>query len=705
MIRLRVVHSFLWYLIYGHPLRENPSESASANPTPAEPASSDPDAKLPESQAKQDVREAETSNSSLIDEGSGDEEGLQNYKCKPDQSDLKVYADEDSWRRFIPPVHVHKGFTSGWVMVRNLLLCLPLSIFVQIVQINYKVDELEEYLSDPVKQHYLVRALPARMKRQLLYKRKYIFIFHENLQKLTYMGLVQFGVVERFKDKDQVFVYLKRHASIVDTTSSEPHYWLVQEPPDKPFERRHYTFSTAEDVESFWFDLMCVCLNTPLGVIRCKRNGTDDELAPPVVHDHNVIVGMGYLLEGSYEVCEDGSIPGDGRGAGGLDSELFSHLKRNWLWTSHLLANKTRSNASKVPDVKLRLKSLLSKNSLRMALEAGNTIAPCYLTNKRPGITENIEVGIEPASRNKQVVGGKGQRRRRKKKEVVKPPHKSKKEPRKRTPAHDLTDHQALKRMTRHRVYWSVQEDSIMMLCSVASDLLNSKLNRPFVPHCVVRDLLHAEFDISKDKTSLSVGRRSRYILKNPRTLLNYRICLAEVHQDKALMKLLEENKPADPDQAEDCAKAFLEYMRLLRQKFSTVMDDHDLIIPDSQEQIFRRFKVSAIDEGKHVQSKDIISCKDDIHAIVLHNLIQSSLAMTNGQMKSSRSFQTFHTYSKYNQELVCRVFVQCKKRRLFNRRRISESLEPKRNRGLPILPMSFQMSQSYFRSLLLFSF
>lgn len=50
-----------------------------------------------------------------------------------------MYADEDSWKRFIPPVHVHKGFTSGWAMVRHLLLCLPLSIFVQIVQINYKV--------------------------------------------------------------------------------------------------------------------------------------------------------------------------------------------------------------------------------------------------------------------------------------------------------------------------------------------------------------------------------------------------------------------------------------------------------------------------------------------------------------------------------------------------------------------------------------
>lgn len=51
------------------------------------------------------------------------------------------------------------------------------------------------------------------------------------------------------------------------------------------------------------------------------------------------------------------------------------------------------------------------------------------------------------------------------------------KEPKKRTPAHDEADHKALKMMTRQRVYWSVQEDSLMMLCRVASHLLNSKVN------------------------------------------------------------------------------------------------------------------------------------------------------------------------------------------------------------------------------------
>lgn len=113
------------------------------------------------------------------------------------------------------------------------------------------------------------------------------------------MGLLHFAPTEKFKEKDQVccsslfhhhhdrklsliatvnsgspqaIVYLKRNASIVDTTSSEPHYWLVTESPDRPFERRQYTFNTAEDIENYWFDLMWVCLSTPLGA--CVRTHT-----------------------------------------------------------------------------------------------------------------------------------------------------------------------------------------------------------------------------------------------------------------------------------------------------------------------------------------------------------------------------------------------------------------------------------------------
>ncbi|XP_063738883.1 general transcription factor 3C polypeptide 1 isoform X2 [Eleginops maclovinus] len=702
MHRMRIVHNFLWYLIHGHPNKPSSEDSPSTSDTSAQQHTSNPDPKHRKDSPNKQTRPSENAASTNLDViSSGDEEEELKDKStpSPSQSDLKVYSEEDSWKKFIPPVRVQKGFSSGWAMVSDILLCMPLSVFIQVIQINYRVDGLEEYLSHPVKQHHLIRTLPARMRRQLLYKRKYIFSFHENLQKMVYMGLVQFGPIEKFKEKDQVFVFVMRHATIVDTTNAEPHYWLVSESFDKPFEQRHYTFNTAEDVENYWFDLMCVCLNTPLGVIRNKRNTSEEENDPSFVHERNVFVGLAYLLKGNLEVCDDGSIPGDGKGAGGLHSEFFAHLKRNWLWTNHLLAVRSNPSGLESKENKIRLKSLLSKNALRIALKAAGTTNPRYLTAKRALVPEIIEVDIEPASRNQQVVGGKKQKRKRTKKDVAKPPRKKKKEPKKRLPAHDEADHQALKMMTRQRVYWSVQEDSLMMLCRVASNLLNSKLKRPFVPYVVVRDLLHAEFEISMDKTSVAVGRRTRYILKNPQTLLNYRICLAEVYQDKPLMSLLEENKPTDPNSVEDCAKSFLEYARLLRQKFSSVvLSAREMIMPDSKHELFSRFKVSAIESGKRVSWKDNINSENDIHCIVLQNLIQSTLAMTNNQMKTSRSFQTFHMYSKYNQELLCQAFIQCKKRGLVNRRRISQPFGPKKNRALPILPMSFQLSQSYYR-------
>lgn len=43
-------------------------------------------------------------------------------------------------------------------------------------------------------------------------------------------------------------------------------------------------------------------------------------------------------------------------------------------------------------------------------------------------------------------------------------------------------------------------------------------------------------------------------------------------------------------------------------------------------------------------------------------------------------------------------MFLQCRKRGLVNRRRVNQPFGPKKNRALPILPMSYQLSQSYYR-------
>ena len=102
------------------------------------------------------------------------------------------------------------------------------------------------------------------------------------------------------------------------------------------------------------------------------------------------------------------------------------------------------------------------------------------------------------------------------------------------------------------------------------------------MPYCEVRDLLHADLSEALDKTSVAIARRTRYIMKNPHTHLNYRythtsttgthtpqlqahtlpslpvtlgvcvcrICLAEVSQDSCLMDTLDRQKPRNPNDA-----------------------------------------------------------------------------------------------------------------------------------------------------------
>lgn len=47
---------------------------------------------------------------------------------------------------------------------------------------------------------------------------------------------------------------------------------------------------------------------------------------------------------------------------------------------------------------------------------------------------------------------------------------------------HDQADQSALQRMTRLRVTWSMREDGLLMLCRIASNILNTKVRAALVP-------------------------------------------------------------------------------------------------------------------------------------------------------------------------------------------------------------------------------
>lgn len=89
----------------------------------------------------------------------------------------------------------------------------------------------------------------------------------------------------------------------------------------------------------------------------------------------------------------------------------------------------------------------------------------------------------------------------------------------------------------------------------------------------------------------------------------------------------------------------------------------------------------------------------DDIHFLVLQNLIQSTLALSDRQMESCQSFQTFRLYQEYKDQVLVKAFMEYQKKSLVNRRRVNHTLGPKKNRALPFVPMSYQLSQTYYRA------
>lgn len=65
---------------------------------------------------------------------------------------------------------------------------------------------------------------------------------------------------------------------------------------------------------------------------------------------------------------------------------------------------------------------------------------------------------------------------------------------------HDKADQTALQRMTRLRVTWSMREDGLLMLCRIASNVLNSKVCARYGP-CSL-GFLFQRLSISSGKAS-----------------------------------------------------------------------------------------------------------------------------------------------------------------------------------------------------------
>lgn len=499
-IRMRTLHEFLYYLVY--------AQSASQPPVGADEA----------------IR------------GWRQQQPTVDYEAlRPEMS--QAYSADLNWRTFVPPLQKGSAaaaaddgaaaaaanpYTDGWLLLSDALLRMPLSVFVNVQNINYEVPGLEQQLRHPVRKHFLLSFLPAELQDALLGSRKYLFAVVDVLRRLCSLGLLQLGP-QRAYNKEHAYIYVNRHASLLDTIASEPGYFQTSA---ADYPRCAYRFDATADVDSYWHDLHRICTST-----RLNRRG-----APNVEYEANaatlwdtspaMVATWQMRTADQVRALDCGAIPGDGRGAGGLDSTLFAHLQRNWAFA------RNRQEPKRVLVAKRRGPALMTNMQQKQRLGARSK----QTTARRLVVATKLSsAGSAPGS-SKTGTAGKTRPakklvvRLRKVRSAAAAASSAAAAAAVRQPQYDEIDQQALRRMVKLRVDWSREEDNFLLLTRAAHLILCPNYRRLNVTSAHVRDLLHWHCK-SLNKTSRACQRRIVYMLKQPAKAAQFHLSVQEARE------------------------------------------------------------------------------------------------------------------------------------------------------------------------------
>lgn len=572
-----------------------------------------------------------------------------------------IYNRELSWKMFIPPLPQHQGWPKGWIFISDLLLRLPLFIFVRIINITYEVPNIEYYLTHPVRQYFLVKNLPPVIRNCLMGDRKFVYNIVESLKRLCFMGLTQFGP-QKLKEKDQVFIYLNRKASLYNTVTSPPGYLKVSD--DLQYEKTQYTFKTVQDLEQYWHDMWFICMNTSLGH-RSTVAGETVVLEQPIVKP-DLIATLKARVATEAEEHDTGEIPGDRKGAAGLDSSLFAHLKRSWNWTNIIPINTKNLKISEVG------------NKQNESSEVAKQVAP--EKTEQDKVANDKEKNDVPVKENKESKSPEGKIKKEIKETKTKPKkikQKAKmyegrrkrivrlvKPPKKHKPKiwYDEKDQICLRKMSKLRTDWSPLEDHFILLFTVASIYLCANPRRQKVDCTIMRDLLHKMVPYSHDKTSRAVQRRKAYIMKNIKTRKSVLTCLEEIQQcDYITEKFgpLTKKHQTSVMPVSTLNIAFVEMIGYLNHRFSSQKRPKNSTpteLPDTLEEIKNKYDYN-IGPKKITSTYSDVETIHDIHFDVVRSVVHSSLCSSKD--KTSWAIQLFKIYHQYPESLLRQVVLK----------------------------------------------
>ncbi|XP_071959763.1 general transcription factor 3C polypeptide 1-like [Antedon mediterranea] len=673
MARARMLYHYIWYLVYAHPLRsksnilsiddlglkntrtwtrknkrEKHCRDVIENFNKVSPESNEiGELMAMVTESSKDLEEITTS-SQILGSLWGDAP--------------KVYNEETSketmWKKFLPPLPRYNKCAEGWFYVTDLIMIMPLSIFCNLIMLAVKIPNLQEYLNDPIKKHMPLMFLPETLQQQLCYGRKYIHSIHTGLQRLCQMGLLTFGPFYSFFDKDQVFCYLHQKASIVNTTTCEKHYNEVN---PGTYQTDHYLLDNEQTVVQFFQHLQVICLNTPLGVTRRIGGKSEDKMMKEIVSVKDI----------SVKPADIGRIPGNGRGAAGLDSSIYTHLRMNWNRPAPGQSSKYKYRQRKQKDI---IKTIKKHQAKKASLKGVSIVSELH------------------KARNEKYKGGRGLKRPRLISEIM-----PKKKPVKRVRVTEKppvsigpTTRMILK---RSRFDWTEEEDNMMMVFNIANLLLAKRRSLFFISWGHRHDLLMKSFPESKSKSKNALMRRSAALVKCPPFRTQLAMHLSILQKDHIILETLK--REVNSDIQEDCENEYNDMVELVTERLRVCSQDigqisftsdkfHEeneiLTVSDVLYQL-PKYKIPQQTQWKTTDEKEI-------KKLVVRQAVMASFFLIDRPTLFNPS-QAFFVFNQFPDDLLARVVDVLKDAYLTTRNRFRHRIR----RALPCTAMSLQVS------------
>ncbi|XP_039449213.1 general transcription factor 3C polypeptide 1 [Culex pipiens pallens] len=622
-LRMKLFHEFLFYLIYSHP------EDA------------------PVLNAKEWSRLP----------------GLEDFN----EPFSPIYST-DGWKIFVPPLNTYDDYGAGWAVITDITIRLPLSIFCQICTFGFYTKELDYYLNHPLRRHMLIKQLPRPIRLQLFRQRKYVYNIYELCSKLCYAGLLQFGP-QRAKDRDQTYIYLNRHTALLDTRSSEVGYNEIEE---KDYPMLGFQFVAPEDLGGYWETLYSYAMETILN--RRSVAVGKEILVQQLAVKPEMLEAVKPRTPAEAIVNDVQRLPpGDSRGAAGMDTAMFIHLKSNWHKIMNYAPAERANQKAKIKRMKTVKKMIaINKEKAAEAAAAGpiaarNTkrlTAPKDPKDKK--LVLKSKLTVKPFASTYRKYGEKKHAIKIRKIE-------SRVSKARARNIYDEVDRRALKLMKKLRVDWNRHEDAMLLLCRIGVHYLFGEQNlkqNTILTSSIYRDILHWTDPGSQNKTSRACQRRTNYMVKHKHgNASSIKLCVEEAKLNPVIerrfgadfMQNLRREYPGNDEFAMALKVHFVELVYMLKKTLTKLNSDHfrgvadedtsdRLFIPNSVPEFERRFNVLQMQDKVDGLNYDRNpNCQEDIILFKLVTLIHS--AVTNVKDRSNFNVQLFNIYKNYSEK------------------------------------------------------